>query len=326
MPNPCCIYLLGADSKMDKQQRLRLTQILKSKGEASAKGVGDSIPPTFETTPTSPTLCPQHPPPSASPPALFPPNSAPPIATMPLALAETPIEPAPLDKGKRVVVVPSDDEGDSAEGQVFKRRRTSRAAPQVATSTTSSSHGADSLRENPPSASSPPHQMTLEGGLGTEPISAPPSAPELPLPMQDSLRGYLERMSPRGQAERPKKEGVFYYMGDFMACANTWREQAKAKAIEASALQALEKEVASLKEEKERLARHWERQEEAYKVFLKVAQKSKEEANKRLHEVGQAHAELLSQVVPLRVKVANLEDAAKASEAQQKILEAHCVE
>ena len=217
-----------------------------------------------------------------------------------------------------VVVAPSDDEGDSAEGQVFKRRRTSRAAPQVATSTTSSSHGAESLRENPQSASSPPQPMALECGLGTEPTLASPSAPELPPRMQDSLRGYLDKMSPHGQAEGPKKEGMFYYMGAFMACASTWREQAKAKAIEASTLQALEKEVASLKEEKERLARHRERQEKAYKVSLKVAQKSKEEANKRLHEVGQAHAELLNQVVPLQVKVADLEDAAKASEAQQK--------
>ena len=71
-----------------------------------------------------------------------------------------------------------------------------------------------------------------------------------------------------------------------------------------------------MKEEKERLAHHWERQEEAYKASLKVAQKSKEEANKRLHEVGQAHAELLNQVVPLRVKIAELEEAAKTSVAQ----------
>jgi len=145
---------------MDKQRRLRLAQILKSKGEASAKEVGDSIPPTSETTPTSPSLHLQNPtttspPPFVSSPAPSPPNSPPPIAAMALALAETPTEPAPLDKGKGVVVVPFDDEGDSAEGQVFKRRRTSRAAPQVATSTTPSSHGAESLRENPPSANSP---------------------------------------------------------------------------------------------------------------------------------------------------------------------------
>jgi len=56
--------------------------------------------------------------------------------------------------------------------------------------------------------------------------------------------------------------------------------------MEASTLQALEKEIASLKEEKERLTQHWARQEVAYKDSLKVAQKSKEEANKRLHEVG----------------------------------------
>jgi len=63
------------------------------------------------------------------------------------------------------------------------------------------------------------------------------------------------------------------------------------------------------------LARHWVRQEEAYKTSLRVAQKAKEEANKRLHEVGQADAELHNQVVPLRVKVANLEAAVKTSEA-----------
>jgi len=213
VPNPYCIYLLGADSKMDKQRRLKLVQILKCKGEASSKGVRDSLPPTSEAVPTSPSLRSQHPPSSASPPALSPPNSPPPIAAMPLALAETPAEPSPLDKGKGVVVVPFDAEENSAEGQVFKRRRTSQAAPQVATSTTSSSHGAESLRENPPSATSPPQPMALEGGLGTEPTSAPPPAPELSPPIQDSLRGYLEKMSPRDQAEGPKKEGMFYYMG-----------------------------------------------------------------------------------------------------------------
>jgi len=136
--------------------------------------------------------------------------------------------------------------------------------------------------------------MALEGGTATEPTSAPPPAPELPPPIQDTLRGYLEKISPRGQAEGPKKENMNYYMGAFIACANTWRDQAKAKTIEASAFQALKKENASLKEEKESLARRWERQEKAYKVSLKVAQKAKEEASKRLHEAGQAHAELFN--------------------------------
>jgi len=123
VPNPYCIYLLGVDSKMDKQRRLRLAQILKSKGETSAKGVGDSLPPTSETTPTPLSLHLQNPPTTSRPPSVsspnHPPHSPPPIAAMPLALVEVAAAPAPLDKGKRVVVVPSNDEEDSARGQVF---------------------------------------------------------------------------------------------------------------------------------------------------------------------------------------------------------------
>jgi len=245
---------------------------------------------------------------------------------MPLALVETTTSSAPLDKGKRVVEVTSDDDEDSADGQVFKQQRTTQHAPQTVASATSSSHGAESLREDPPSASSPPQPMALEGGIEVEPTTVPPPALELPLPMQDSLRGFLGRMSPRGQAEGTQKESIYYYMGAFMSCAHSWHAQAKAKAVEASAFQTLEKEVASLKEEKERLATHWGRQEDAYKTSLRVAQKAKEEANKRLHEVSQAHVELLYQVVPLRVKVANLEAEAKTSKARQKKLEDQCVD
>ncbi|XP_068474910.1 uncharacterized protein [Phaseolus vulgaris] len=115
-------------------------------------------------------------------------------------------------------------------------------------------------------------------------------------------------------------------MGVFMSYAHSWHMQARAKAVKASAFQALEKEVASLKEEKERLATHWGRQEDAYKTSLKVAQKAKEEANKRLHEVSQANAELLNQVVPLRVKITDLEEAGKTFEAQQKKLENQCID
>ena len=115
------------------------------------------------------------------------------------------------------------------------------------------------------------------------------------------------------QTEEPQRESMYYYMGLFMSCAYTWHKQSRAKAAQASAFQALEKEVASLKEgqeklkkEKERLAAHWGRQEGAYKESLRVAQKAREEANKRLHEVAQAQAELLTEVVPLRTKIVDL--------------------
>ena len=219
-----------------------------------------------------------------------------------------------------MVVVPSEDEEESAEGQVFKRRTT-----QAVSSTSSSNHGADSLREHPPSATSPPQQMALEGGTETVPTSTPPPALELPRAVQEILRGYLQKIS-GGPAEGAKKEGMNFYLGAFATCANTWRGQAKARVDELSTLQALEKENASLKEEKECLACHWARQEEAYKDSLRIAQKAKEEASKRLHEAGQAHVELLAQMVPLRVQVADLKDTMETSKAQQKKLEDHCID
>jgi len=262
---------------MDRNKRLRLAQALKTKGEATSKRVGDPTHPTSDTAPTSLTSYPQNPP-QAIPSQTLPspthtPHSPPSIAVVPLALAETTATPAPLDKGKGVVVLPSDDEKDSAEGQVFKRRRTAK----VVTSTSSSNQGADSLREHPPSATSSPQQLALEGGVESEPAPTTP-APKLPPPVQEMLRGYFHKVSPRGQSEGAKKDGMNFYLGSFMAYANTWRDQAK------------------------------------------------EEASKRLHEAGQAHAELLGQVVPLCVQVVDLKDAVETSKAQQKKLEDHCVD
>ena len=113
---------------MDRNRRLKLAQALKSKGEATLKGVVDSIPPTSETAATSPTPRPQNPSQTTNPQALPSPIHPPKLTTSqsghPLALSETTAAPAPLDKGKGVVGVPSENEEESAKGQVFKRRRT----------------------------------------------------------------------------------------------------------------------------------------------------------------------------------------------------------
>ena len=73
------------------------------------------------------------------------------------------------------------------------------------------------------------------------------------------------------------------------------------------------------------MAAHWGHQEGAYKESLRIAQKAREEANKRLHEVAQAQAEFLNEVVPLRTKIADLETVAETSKAYQKKLEDQCV-
>jgi len=116
-----------------------------------------------------------------------------------------------------------------------------------------------------------------------------------------------------------------YYLEAFLACANSWHDQARAKASDLSTLQALEKELASLKEQKQIPERHWARQEESYKDSLKEAQKAEDAANKRLHEAGQTYAELLAQTVPLHVEIAELKDAVETSKTKQKNLEDRCV-
>jgi len=231
---------------MDRNKRLRLAQALKTKGEAAPKGAGDSTHPTSEPAPTSPTSRPQNIPNTTpdqslpSPNATHPPSSPPPIAEVPLTMAGTTTTPAPLDKGKGVVVVPSQDDEDNEDGQVFKRRRTNK----VVASPSSSSHDAESLREHPPSATPPSHQMVLEGRVEIETAQTTPApAPELPRPIQELPRGYLHRVSSGGQSEEVKKEGMNYYLGAFLACANSWHDQARAKASELSALQALKKSV-----------------------------------------------------------------------------------
>ena len=142
---PAILVFLGVDSRMDRQRRLRLAQVLKSKDGALA-----SPPSTSSAPPSSPNPQPQS--------ATTPTNPTNPASPGPL-----PSFPPPI----------------AAEGQVFKRQRTQHA-PQMVTSATSSSHGAESLREDPPSAPSPPQSVHQERGFETELVGV------LPLP-QSSL-------------------------------------------------------------------------------------------------------------------------------------------
>jgi len=73
---------------------------------------------------------------------------------------------------------------DSAEGPVFKRLR-----PMTAMAYHSSTVGRPaSLRDQSPSASSPPDLFALEDG--GESTLAVPSAPELPVVLQHALEGF----------------------------------------------------------------------------------------------------------------------------------------
>jgi len=66
------------------------------------------------------------------------------------------------------------------------------------------------------------------------------------------MRGFNEKSLGSSSAEA-NKEGMPYYMGAFLAITLDWRTQAQAKAIEMRTLQALQREVATLKEERSKL-------------------------------------------------------------------------
>jgi len=91
------------------------------------------------------------------------------------------------------------------------------------------------------------------------------------------MKGFNERSSGSTLAEA-KKEGMPYYMGAFLAIALDWRTQAQAKAIEVRTIQALQREVTTLKEERSKL-------EVTYQASLAEIQKARETV-KKVEEVA----------------------------------------
>jgi len=233
------------------KKRKRLAKVLVVRGKATSGGAGASTPPSLDasaaTSPTSPTqttptLAPaqttQNP---HSPHTILTPTSPLPIVAIPLAMVGTSSPPAPLYKGKGVVIVPSDDEEDTADGPVFKRRGTT----TVATSHSTFNKNAESLREHPPSASSPPNYMALGEGAETAPEPTPAPAPKLPRIVQHLLKGF-QQVLPGGPTDKAMEESVARSLGEYFSRASSWWQQTKARAKE---YQALADELALLKEQ-----------------------------------------------------------------------------
>jgi len=139
------------------------------------------------------------------------------------------------------VVIASDDEEDNLGGPVFKRRK----ATTAATSYSSSAGRPTSFRDNPPSASSPQNPLALEdGGKSThEPPLA--IAPELPLVLQQILRGYQQGTMGSSTTEAVQ-ENLALSFGEFFAHANSSSHEAELKTKEQLALA---EELALVKEE-----------------------------------------------------------------------------
>jgi len=321
---------------MDASKRMVLVKAMKAaraaKAGASSAPAADPnplltlplLPPTTTEAPLGPSSPPSH-----SPQALQTPGSPPPIAAVPLAVASSSSS-TPLDKGKRVLEVISDDE-DSDGVAPFKRRKAARVPLLPA----ASSQRGDSFRDNPPSATSlPPTTVQEETGEGAESAPPPPpaevsvepapvaAAPELiaiPPPIMHLMRGFTGGSMPEGSDRR---EGMPFYLRAFLAVALDWRNQARNAALQTQALQALETKVAALEEETKALGR----QNEAYQVSLKLAQEAKEEVDKQLGEAMELQNEFYAREVTLQVRVTSLQGTVEACEEVQKDLKDRCCE
>ena len=311
---------------MTEERKARLVGVLSVRGNATTSKAYPSthpapfaspiapLPSPAQDTPTlaspqvTPTPASPHPVPDPTPPHTAPtPISPAPITAIPLATLRASPLPTPL------VLIASDEDEDSVDDPVLKRRRTA----TIITSHSSSDRRPASLRDNPPSASSPPRYLALEEGAETIPEPTPAPAPELPRVIQCILRGYLQE-APRNLADEMLPEDMTLSLGGLLARANSSSHQAEVRAKEQ---QALADELDTMKEQMARQAQRFFIQEAALTEEMSVLRKAELEANKRLHDGGQKYTSLLAKVLPLRVEIAELKVAAAANQVKMTNLE-----
>jgi len=201
------------------------------------------------------------------------------------------------------VEIESDE--DSAEGPIFKRLR-----PTTTTTSHSSTAGCPtSPRDQTPSASSPPDLFVLEDG--GESVPAVLSAPELPVVLQHALKGFQLRVT-EDMDEIVARERLGLNFGALHAQSNALitRTEARVALVEAKA-----------KEETALLARLFVTRETAQKQELTSLYQAEQDLSKRLHDKSQEAVELEAKILPLRIRVSELEEAAEASKAKMARLE-----
>jgi len=259
---------------LNAEKRARLAEVLSIRDDAAA-GAGASAPPAPPATQTTPA-----------------PASSAPIAAIPLATVRASPPPTPLEKNKGVVLITSEDEEDTMDGPVFKRRK----AATAATSHSSCARRLASLRDYPPSVSSPQGPLALEGGGESVPEPAPAPAPELPLVLQQILKGYQKRAMGSSTPEAVQ-ENLALSLGEFLAQANASSHEVELKAKEQLALA---EELALAKEQLAKQAQGFFIRETALNQELSILRQAELEANKKLYDKGQEYTTLLGKVVPLR--------------------------
>jgi len=218
-----------------------------------------------------------------------------PIAAVPLTAVQASPAPTLLEKGKGVVEIESDE--DSAEGSVFKRRR----AMVAATSHSTTADRPASFKEHPPSASSPHDPLALEGGGESTPGDGQtPPAPELPVVLQHTLKGF-QRGAAVEVGEDMARERLGLGFGELLAQTIAYIDKAEAMKEQLALVEAKAKEDLALAEEKKKeelaqLVLIFTNQETALDLEISSLHQTEKVIKKRLYDKGQEYTDLESKV------------------------------
>jgi len=161
-----------------------------------------------------------------------------------------------------------------------------------------------SSRGQTPSAPSSFNLFALVDGGAS--ILVAPYAPELPVVLQHALKGfYLEMTVDSGEMAARERLGLNF--GALLAQSNALitKPEARVALVEAKA-----------KEETTLLAHSFATHEATLMQELTSLRQSENDLSKRLHDKCQEAVELEANILPLRIRVIELEEAAEASKAK----------
>jgi len=210
-----------------------------------------------------------------------------PGVSVPLAAVQS--SPTPLPYKGKVVVIESNE--NSAEGPIFKRPKPTPVMVSHSSSTGRSVSPLDHTTSVP-----------LLPDLGGTSASPTPPALELPLVLQHVLKGFQLGVTVDSD-EAAVRERLDFNFGALLAQSNALLT--RPKPVEAKT-----------EEETSLLARSFVVRETALKQELARLRRSEKDLSKKLHIKCREVAELEARVLPLRIRVFELEEAADVSKSK----------
>ena len=222
------------------------------------------------------------------------------------------------------MAIESDEDEDTGEGPVFKRRRA-----LTATTFHSTTIGCPaSFRDHPPSASFPRGLLALEGG-GESALEneQTPLTSELPVVLQHALKSFQGEGAAEDLDEEAIRERLGLSLGEFLVQSNTLASKAEARMKEQLAMaKAKTKEDLAMAEERKKdelaqQAQAFATRETTLMQKLSNLRQSEKDVAKRLYDKGQEAVQLEAKIPPLCTRVVELEEEVEQTKAKMAKLQ-----